>query len=254
MTAATATLSDVSVLTRRYLRTTLGTKNLFNTVVTPLIFFLAFSLLLRHLLTVRGIDFGQFFPPAIIVMSMGFTAMWTAYYLAQDRKTGLAVRLRTLPIASGAVLTARLAADAVQALGYLLVILVAGWVAGFRFHDGPLDTFGFVAITVGFGIALALGAAALGLRSRDPQAVSSLLFLPFLPLQFFSTAYVPLRDFPGWLQPVVSVSPFTAVIGALRALSTRGLGTAPVWEAVAWTAGLIVVFGLASTRAWRVVR
>ena len=101
MTAAAGTLSDLNVLTRRYLRTTLGAKNLFNTVVTPLIFFLAFSFLLRHLLTERGVDFGQFFPPAIIVMSMGFTAMWTAYHLAQDRKTGLAARLRTLPIASG---------------------------------------------------------------------------------------------------------------------------------------------------------
>lgn len=249
-TRAAAALDDVRVLSARYLRTTLGRANLITTVVSPLIFFVAFTVVLQRLLTERGIDFGQFFPPAIVVMSMGFTAMWTAFFLARDHKIGLTGRFRTMPIARGSLLAARLVADAVQALAYLVVTLAAGFVIGFSFQNGPLHTLGFVLVTVLFGLALALGAAVLGMRSKDPATASSLLFLPFLPLQFFSTAYVPVEDFPGWLQPVVEISPFTAAIDALRALSTQGLPLTPVWHVTVWIAVLYVVFGVGAARAW----
>lgn len=247
----TPVLGDVRVLTARYLRTTAGRTNVINTVISPLIFFVAFTLVLRRLLTGRGVDFAQFFPPAIVVMSMGFTAMWTAYFLARDHRIGLAARFRTMPIAPGSLLVARLLADAVQALAYLVVTLAAAFAIGFSFQNDLAHTLGFLLVAVAFGLTLALGAAVLGLRSTDPQAASSLLFLPFLPLQFFSTAYVPVEDFPDWLQPVVELSPFTAAIDALRALSTRGLPLTPVWHVAAWIAVLLVVFGAGAARSWR---
>jgi ABC-2 type transport system permease protein len=244
-------LNEVRVLAARNLRMTFNPTNLITTAISPLIFFVAFSVVLRRLLTERGVDFGQYFPPAIVVMSMGFTAMWTAFFLARDRGSGLAVRCRTLPIGRGALLGARLTADLVQSLCYLVVTLTAAFTIGFGFQNSLLHTVGFFLVALGFGFALSMGAAVLGLRSKDPATASSLLFLPFLPLQFFSTAYVRVQDFPGWLQPVVELSPFTCAVDALRALSTEGLSLAPVWAAAAWIVGLTVLFGVAAATAWR---
>jgi len=66
-----------------------------------------------------------------------------------------------------------------------------------------------------------------------------------------STAFVPLRAFKGWLQPIVGASPVTQVVDALRALSAGPATLSAIWPALAWTAGLAVLFGWAAARAFR---
>jgi ABC-2 type transport system permease protein len=249
--AHAGTAYDIRILTGRNLRVTLGARGIVATIVNPTLFFLAFSLVLRGLLTANGVDFGQAFPPAIVVLTAGFAAMSSGYALANDRAGGMLTRLRTLPINTGALLAGRLIADAVQLLGFTAVVLALGYATGFHLQRGPLGALGFVVLAVAFGQALALGAAALGLRSRQPEAVGALVFPPFLALLTFSTALVPLAAFPGWLQPFVRFSPLTAAVDALRALSTAGQPLTPVWHAAIWILCLAGLFGAAARQAWR---
>jgi len=239
------------VLSGRSLRTALGARNIIATVINSMLFFFGFGVVLHGVLTANGIRFGQFFPPAIVVLTMGFVAMGSAFALATDRTGGLLTRCRSLPIRSSAVIAGRLVADAAQAVGYLVVLIAAGLVFGFRFERGPLYALAFLALAVLFGVALAVAVAPLGLRAAKPQAVGSILFMLILPSVYLSAAFVPVTSFPGWLQTVVRASPFTAEVQALRALSTGGLSLRPVLYASAWIAGLLVVGGLLATRAWR---
>ena len=62
---------------------------------------------------------------------------------------------------------------------------------------------------------------------------------------------VPLEAYPGWAQPVVRFNPATAYVTALDGLARGGELVAPVLAAVAWSAGIVAVFGFFASRAIR---
>ncbi|MBB6347818.1 ABC transporter permease [Nonomuraea muscovyensis] len=241
-------IREIGVMTGRNLRISLTVRSLVQLVITPLVFFAGFGIVLAQLLTSRGVPFAQFLPPAIIMMAMGFTTISTAFFIAADRRDGMIDRFRTLPISGLSVLVARLGADAVRCLVPIAVIVAAGYVVGFRFAD-PLGAAAFVVVAVAFALSFALGAAVIGLRSSEPEAIGSMVFLVTLPVLNLSTVFAPAGVFPGWLQPVVHANPYTAVVDALRGLAA---GQAVAWgPPLAWIAGLCAVFGWIAVRAFR---
>jgi ABC-2 type transport system permease protein len=241
----------VGVLAGRNLRRALTVRSIRTTVVSPVVFFVAFWAVLHKLLAGRGIDVAQFLPPAIVAQSATVIATTTAFFLALDRRSGMVARCRSLPISRAAMPAARLLVDGLRATVSVMVVVAAGYVAGFRFEAGAVAGAGFVVVGVAFALTLATGTAALGLSARDPEAVSPMLSLPSLPLVSLSSAFVPVGTFPAWLQPVVKASPVTAAIDAMRALSSGGPLFAPLWHAAVWMTGLSFVFSVVAVRAFR---
>jgi ABC-2 type transport system permease protein len=242
---------DVWVLAGRNLRLSLAIRDFVALVASPLMFFTGFYVVLHKLLAARGLDFGQFLPSAIIVQSTGFAAFSTAFFLVADRRRGMLARCRSMPISPASVLIARLAADAARVMVVVLVIVGAGFLTGFRFTAGPLAAAGFFLLSLAFPLTLAAGAAAVGLGSPRPDAVAAGLFLAYQPPLHLSTTFVPAGVFPAWLQPIVTGSPVSAVVTALRALSGGGQTAAPLWHAAAWLTGMAIVFGWAASRSYR---
>ncbi|MGH3186199.1 MAG: ABC transporter permease [Streptosporangiaceae bacterium] len=244
---------DTAVLTGRSIRITLQRSALISAVSMPLMFLFAFFVLFRSLLAAQGLQYSQYLPPAIVAQAMMLGAMSTAFFVTSERRSGTLARWRIMPIHRSAVLLARLTADSVRALIAVVAVAVAACLLGFRFHSVP-GALGFVLVAVGFAISLGTGTAAIGLAARSPEVIVSLLFVPYLPLLILSNGYMPASQFPGWARPVVSASPVSAVIGGLRSLADGHLVAAPVAQAVAWEAGLGLVFGLLAVRALRKAR
>ncbi|MEV0006385.1 ABC transporter permease [Micromonospora sp. NPDC050980] len=242
-----------AVLAARNLRQARAGRSIGLTVVFPLTFFAGFMVVFHRLMSDYGIAYEQFLPPAIVVQTTVLVAMSACYMVAGDARSGLIARYRTLPMGAAVVPAARLVVDAARAAVAVAVILVAAVVVGFRFTAGAAGAVGFVLLAVGFAVVLAAGCAALGLGARDPEHVYSALTLPYLVLTTVSTAFVPVDAFPGWLQPVVRVSPFSAQVDALRALSTEGADQR-VWPALVWLLGLGLLFGFAAARSFRRTR
>jgi ABC-type multidrug transport system permease subunit len=59
---------------------------------------------------------------------------------------------------------------------------------------------------------------------------------------FASSAFVPVATMPGWLQAFADINPVTITVNALRALTLGGPTVRPVLEALAWIAGILLVF------------
>jgi ABC-2 type transport system permease protein len=255
-----AALHDVWVLTGRYLRGALSTRSIVTMVAFPLVYFVGFSVVLHRLLQAQGLDSAQFLPSGVVVQAVLSSAMNTAYVLAQDRGSGMLARCRSLPINGGALVTARLAAEAVRALAAFLVVVLAGALVGFRFGSFG-GAVGYFLLALAFTLALSAGTAAIGLRAKSAESVASLLQLPYLPLLLLSSVFVPVTAFPGWLQTVIRVSPVTALADSLRALATGGPhagggptttgGTGQLWYAAVWIVAMAALFGVAATRAFR---
>lgn len=244
---------DVRVLAERDFRRSFSRGALIGTVVQPLMFFGIFYATFSRMLHAKGIDYGRFVTPTLVVQALMFVAIASAMSLAADRGSGLFNRLRTMPIAGSALGIARLLVVAAEALTSTVVVSVVAHLAGFRFHAGPVAAVGFLLVAVAFTVALAAVTATLGLSLRNQEALAAALYLPYLPLLVVSTGFVPDALFPDWLQPVVRNSPVSAVIDALRALSSGDPTVGRIVPAVLWCAGLALFFGWTTARAFRKV-
>jgi ABC-2 type transport system permease protein len=57
-------------------------------------------------------------------------------------------------------------------------------------------------------------------------------------LMFFSTGFVPLDQFPRWIQPVVQHQPVSYAVEAMRGLSLGGPVLTPIVAMLLWSAGV----------------
>ncbi|HWW52752.1 MAG TPA: ABC transporter permease, partial [Acidimicrobiales bacterium] len=66
-----------------------------------------------------------------------------------------------------------------------------------------------------------------------------------------SSAFVPVKAMPGWLQGFAQHQPVGVVINGARSLMVGGIfhSTHEVWYALLWIAGILVV--LAPLAVWR---
>ena len=188
--------------------------------------------------------------PGIIVLCAGFGSASTAVAVAIDMTTGVIDRFRTLPIASGAVLTGHVTASVVRNVLSTSLVVAVALLAGFRPEPDPLRWLAAGALLLALMTAISWLAACFGLLAKSVEGANAITFVAaFAP--YVSSAFVPAESMPAGLQWVAEHQPVTPIVDSVRALS---LGT-PVgdelWIAFAWCLGGIVVGRIAAARLFR---
>ncbi len=244
---------DAAVVTRRNLMQYLRVPPLlvFSTI-QPVMFVLLFRYVFGGAIRVQGSDYVNFLMPGIFIQTAVFGATQTGVGLADDLNKGMIDRFRSLPMARSAVLAGRTSSDTVRNGMVIALMTIVGYMVGFRFHGNALDAVLALALALAFGHAFSWISAFIGLAIKDVESVQAASFVWIFPLTFASSAFVPLGSMPGWLQAWAKVNPVSIVVAALRDLTA---GNVPVakdfWEAVAWIAGLMLVFTPMAVRAYR---
>jgi ABC transporter DrrB family efflux protein len=243
-------VSDTLVLARRsFLRIPRQPDLLIGFTVQPVMFVVLFVYVFGGAIETPGFDYVDFLMPGIIVQSMVFGGFVTALGLSEDLKKGLIDRFRSLPMSRSAVLTGRTLADVATNVIQLVVMLAVGLAVGFRFSSSVPEVIAGIALLLLIGYAFSWVFALIGLVSSSPEAANAYGFTIIFPLTFVSSAFVPVESMPGWLQPLAEHNPVTAMVDAVRALFLGLPAGSSVWLAVAWSLGLIAVFGGLSS--WR---
>jgi ABC transporter DrrB family efflux protein len=242
--------SDTAVLAKRsLLRIRRQPDLLIGFTVQPVMFVLLFVYVFGGAIETPGLDYVDFLMPGIIVQSMVFGGFVTALGLAEDLKKGLIDRFRSLPMWGPAVLTGRILADVGTNVIQLVVMLAVGIAVGFRFVTGIPEILAGVALLLLIGYAFSWVFAFIGLTASSPEASNAYGFTILFPVTFVSSAFVPPDTMPSWLEPIAEANPFTTMVDAVRALFLDTPAGNDVWGAVAWSFGIIAVFGLLSV--WR---
>jgi ABC-2 type transport system ATP-binding protein len=237
---------DTLVVTRRNLRHFVRQPQLliFSTV-QPIMFVLLFAYVFGGAIgraLPHGVSYIDFLLPGIFVQSVSFRATQTAVGLAEDLERGVVDRFRSMPMARSAVLAGRTLADLVRNVLIIVLMIVVGYVIGFRFSGGLANALAAIAIVSGFGLALSWIFAFVALAVRGAEAAQSAGFVAIFPLVFASSVFVPVDSMPGWLQAFAKISPVTLAADAARgfALGSSTAGSLP--GALAWIGGLLAVF------------
>lgn len=259
-------LRDTSAMAGRNLRRLMRQPEqvMFN-LVSPIMFVLLFRYVFGGAIGgLEGINYVNYLVPGIAVQTVLFSAGVTGFALADDLQKGFIYRLRSLPMARSAVFGGRVAADTLNNAVGLTVLIATGFAVGFR-PENPVGLLMAMLLLLLFALAVSLGYALIGMTVRSAEAVNAATFPLIFPLTFASSAFVPVQTMPDWLQGFATHQPVSVVINAARSLILGDsatpaqremlLGgadtTSLILQALAWTIGIGVLFGLLCTRKYR---
>jgi ABC-2 type transport system permease protein len=198
-----------------------------------------------------SVDYVDYLMPGVFVQATVFGALGTGVGLAEDLHKGLVERFRSLPMARSAVLAGRTIADATRNAFVLVLMSGVGLLVGFRIHGGVPAYLAALALVLLFTYALSWLAATVGLGASNGEAAQAALFPLVFPLVFASSAFVDTSFMPGWLQAFANYQPVTVTIDAARNLVLdQPIGWSVVGS-IAWSLGLIAVFGPLAVRRYR---
>ncbi|OCB18792.1 ABC transporter permease [Mycobacterium intracellulare] len=244
-------MSALAALTERSLMSAARDGELIFEILAPAAYLVGFGVALHGLIDTGQVSYSHYLLPAVVVQSMIVVGLLTADRAARDRLFGFGERIRTLPVAAAATVTARVTATLMRGMLALVVAMVAGYVFGFRMTGGLGYAIAFLFIALLLCFAVTLGADALGSRAKSVQGASHLLFVPQLLLFMLSTGLAPEKTFPVWLRPYVRNQPVSQFAETLRGLAAGKVALANLAATLAWCAGMVLVFGAITLRTQR---
>ncbi len=199
-------------------------------VLQPIMFVLLFSQVYGGSIKVEGTNYTDYLMAGIFGQTVLFGATFSGYGMAQDLKDGIIDRFRTLPMHPAAVLVGRTAADLALNTISMVIMILTGFVVGWRFHESFVSFLAGVALLLLFSYAFSWVLALLGMVVRTPEVINNASFMILFPLTFISNAFVQSQNLPGPLQAFADWNPVSALVQAARDLFGN-VGDAPVPDA-----------------------
>jgi len=252
-------LSDTATLTRRnLLAVTRIPEALFFSTVQPIMFVLLFRYVFGGAIHTDATSYVNYLMPGIFVQTVAFGSVSTSIGLAEDLQKGLIERFRALPMSRGAVLLGRTTADLIRNVFVIVIMTLVGLLVGFRPTTGAVSFIAGVLLILFFAYALSWGFAIVGLSAPNSETAQVMSFPLIFPLTFISAAFVPLNQMPSWLRGFATYQPFSVTVSACRSLmvgaASTGTGKSTsfwVWQSLAWTVALLIVFIPLAIRKYR---
>lgn len=223
-------------------------EQLFDLVMTPIMFTLLFTFVFGGALAGSPGDYLQFFLPGILVQTVVFNSVYSGMGLSTDFQKGLFDRFRTLPIWSLAPFAGLMVGDMLRHLIAGAIILGIGLMLGYRPEAGLIGTVLAFAMLLSIGFGMGWVFIVLGLLVRTPMTVMTLGFTILFPITFASNIMVDPATMPDWLRSFVDVNPVSLMATALRGLMS---GTATLTQiGLALIAPVVLTLTLAPLVLW----
>ncbi len=213
------TVSDGWIATRRNVYKLRRDPEIFIfSLIQPIMFVLLFNYVFAGAIQVEGGDYTQFLMAGIFAQTIVLSSTYSGSAMAQDLKDGIIDRFRTLPMSSAAVLIGRTFGDLVINGSSLIVMMITGYVIGWRIDSSLPEAALAVLLLLFFSYAFSWVMALIGMSVRSPEIINNVSFLVLFPMTFLSNAFVPSETLPGPLRIFAEWNPVSALIQATREL------------------------------------
>lgn len=217
-------------------------------IVTVLLFVYVFGSAMDVAGQGAGSGYLEFAMPGMFAMTMAFGFMNTAFAVALMKEKGFIDRLRSMPMASSAVVTGRAVADLLQAAVDLAVLAVIALVLGWRPGGSLAATVGAFGLLLWLRLALIFVGIWLGLVVKNTEAAGNLFALAF-PFGMISSVFTPPDLMPGWLGAIAAWNPVSSTATAIRELFVSPAVASGFWienhalaGAFLWPVAIMAVF------------
>lgn len=167
-----------------------------------------------------------------------------------EQNDGLLARLWVVPVHRASGLIARINAEGLRVAVNSVALLCVGVLMGLRFEKGLAASIAWVCVPVVFGVAFAILVLTVAVYWPSPTMVNAIVLVNSLCL-FFSSGFVPLDQYPEWVQPAVEHQPVSYAIEAMRGLSLGGPVLEPLIATLLWSGGIALVCAIPMVLGYR---
>ncbi|MDX2592759.1 MULTISPECIES: ABC transporter permease [Streptomyces] len=187
-----------------------------------------------------GGDYVTYVAPGVLLLCTVWGAAQTGVGVANDMSTGIVDRFRSMDVSGAAMLGGHVMASIIKNITSTFVVIGVALLIGFRPKADTLQWLAAAGVLVAFILAMSWLAAVVGLLTKSTDAAASFAFvMMFLP--YISSAFVPIKTLPSWLQGVAEHQPSTAIIESVRGfLLDRPVGD-HAWIGLVWSGGILLV-------------
>ena len=140
-------------------------------------------------------------------------------------------------MARSAVLTGRTTADLARNVFVVILMMVVGFLVGWRIHTNVFGLIAGALLVMLFGYAMSWVFATVGSGRRRPGDGAGGVVPGPGAAGVRVVGVRARRTMPGWLQVFANHQPVSATVNAARALTIGGPTATYVWEALAWDVG-----------------
>lgn len=231
-------LTDARYLAMRAIRESVRQPGVEITNVFIPLFFLAVSTGAIANFSERGFGVDNYLAfqlPVAVLQAVAGSSAASGIAIVLDMERGYFDKLLLTPASRWSLIIGRVWADAVRAIFFATIMLVAALVAGSGMATGVGGAVLILIIAGLFGGAYSGIGIFIAMRTGNAQAAQA-GFLLFFPLLFMAPAFAPLAVFDDWLRIIATINPVTYIMEGMRGL---------VMEGYAWpvTEGGQIVFG-----------
>lgn len=193
-------------------------EQLFDVIVTPIMFTVIFTYLFGGALAGSPEKYLQVLLPGILVQTVLFTSVYTGFTLNTDISKGVFDRFRSMPIWKPAPVVGAMLGDTVRYSVSSLIVVIVGLLLGFRPPAGVVGVVLAILLLDVFAFGMGWIFTSVALVVRAPSTVMTLSWLVLMPLTFASNIFVDPSTMPGWLRAWVAVNPVALLVSAVRGI------------------------------------
>lgn len=172
-----------------------------------------------------GLTYLQYFFPGTILLSVLFTAIFSAISVIEDRREGFLQAVLVSPAPRGALVLGKLAGGTLLALLQGGLLLLVSPFLGIHLTAVGLAEALLVLSFVAFGLT-GLGFLA-AWRLDSVQGFHAVMNLVLMPLWFLSGALFPAGGAPAWLRFLMNLNPLTYAVNMMHQAFYPGLWAGP---------------------------
>jgi len=222
------------------------------TIIQPVVWLLLFGALFKSVAEIPGFhgSYINFFTPGVVVMLALFGAGWSGMAFVDDIANGVMDRMLASPVWRGALNIGWVSYESAVVVVQTVLIIALALLLGADFKGGVIGVIVMFFIGALLAASVASLSNAVGVLGRQRETVIGTVSFFQLPLTFLSTGMMQQNLLPHWMQTVAKFNPVNwAVVGA-RAAAMQKTDWGVVGTRVALLAGLAIVSGFLTSRAF----
>lgn len=185
----------------------------------------------------------QWLIPGIFAQTLVMITMYTGLTLNRDISKGVFDRFRSLPVWRPAQLVGALLGDQVRYTLAGVIILVVGFIMGFRPAGGLPGVLAAFLMLLVFSFCLSWVWTTVALLMRTEQAAMGVSMFIMMPLTFVSNIFAPTESMPGPVRAFAEVNPVSTLVGCIREFMDGVYDIGSITAVLIYCAVLVVIFG-----------
>ena len=219
-----------------------NTDQLLGTFFQPIMFLVLFTAVYSGAIqTGTDTSYTNFLMAGLIVQTLAFGSTTTALAIANDMQKGIIDRFKSLPVSNIAVLNGHVVSDVLRNMLSATVLIVAGFVIGFRPSADFSDWLLLIGLTILLTLSFSWLSAILGIVAKSVEGVQWLSFVFVFPLTFASSAFVNPEMMSSWLRGFAEHQPITHIVDTYRSLLIGTPLDDSWWISIIWLVAIITI-------------